>query len=127
MRNPFRREPSSATTGALAYGDENFLKLEQFRIDARIAKRVPPVQGEAGHGWYGGEPRMPSYFSWPVGPDGEPLIFVAQLDCRAFPAGLWGGAPGILQCADVLQRPRSEEISPGECIARVRIRSRTTL
>lgn len=91
MRNPFRREPSSATAGALAYGDENFLKLEQFRTDARIAKRVPVVQGEAGHGWYGGEPRMPSYFSWPVGPDGEPLIFVAQLDCRAFPAGLWGG------------------------------------
>lgn len=90
MRSPFRREPTSTPAGTVAYGG-SFLKLEQFRTDARIAKRVPVVQGEAGHGWYGGEPRMPSYFSWPVGPDGEPLIFVAQLDCRAFPAGLWGG------------------------------------
>lgn len=90
MRNPFRRRPLSSEAGALAYGDEDFFKLDQFRTGARIVKQVPVVRGEAEHGWYGGEPRMPSYFSWPVGPDGEPLIFLAQLDCRALPAKLWG-------------------------------------
>jgi len=90
MRNPFRRQPPSFTPGTLAYGDEDFFKLVQFRTGARIVKQVPVVRGEAEHGWYGGEPRMPSYFSWPVGPDGEPLIFLAQLDCRALPAKLWG-------------------------------------
>ncbi|CAN7628962.1 DUF1963 domain-containing protein [Pararhizobium sp. LjRoot255] len=75
----------------LAYGDEDFFKLEQFRTEARIVKQIPVVRGEAGQGWYGGEPKMPSYYAWPVGPDGEPLIFVAQLDCRAFPTKLWGG------------------------------------
>lgn len=91
MKNPFRRQPLSSEANTLTYGDEDFFKLQQFRTEARVLKRVPLVQGEPGHGWYGGEPRMPSYFSWPTGPDGEPLIFVAQLDCSALPARLWGG------------------------------------
>ncbi|MCY1344688.1 hypothetical protein D9M68_386080 [compost metagenome] len=47
MRNPFRRQPPSFTPGTLAYGGEEFFKLEQFRTGARIVKQVPVVRGEA--------------------------------------------------------------------------------
>jgi hypothetical protein len=33
---------------------------------------------------------MPDYFQWPRA-NGKPMVFVAQMHCPDFPAGLWGG------------------------------------
>lgn len=52
------------------------------RDAALLVRKFQGVEGEAGYSWFGGRPKLPAGVEWPCLYSGEPLHFVAQIDCR---------------------------------------------
>ena len=59
----------------------------RFCSDRPSAAMTPPTS------WLGGAPRAPKDFRWPLGDDGKPLHFIAQIDLSALAADPKTGAP----------------------------------
>ena len=59
-------------------------------VFVRLVPQVPPRDPILRRSWVGGRPRLPAAMEWPKvdGVDGD---FLAQIDCSALPADLWGG------------------------------------
>jgi hypothetical protein len=58
-------------------------------VSVRLVPQVP-IRNETAAGWLGGGARLPAGLTWPeLG--GVPLQLLAQVECAALPAGLWGG------------------------------------
>lgn len=56
-----------------------------------LLQPVVPFSGPAAEtSWIGGAPCLPEGVDWPT-IDGRAALFLAQIDCRALPEGLWGG------------------------------------
>ena len=62
--------------------------LPQFATKLHLRQQIPLPNGAEIHSWYGGKPRMPEAVAWPRF-RGEPMLFLAQLECSKFPEDLW--------------------------------------
>ncbi len=62
----------------------------QIKHAVRIEKIAPLPASEAPAGYYGGKPILPDHIAWPCH-EGEPMVFLARLDCSKIPARIWGG------------------------------------
>lgn len=49
-----------------------------------------PLDKVPNAGWFGGAPRLPNDAAWPE-LDGEPLLFVCQINLSALPRAIWSG------------------------------------
>ena len=61
---------------------------EQLRARVRAGWRLELARGltNVGASRVGGEPDLTPDESWPLNPDGVPLVFLAQIDCATLPA-----------------------------------------
>ncbi|WP_084583749.1 DUF1963 domain-containing protein [Sphingomonas azotifigens] len=63
--------------------DEVESLFEKYRRDAVLLHRpYPPYEAAKGLSKFGGLPSLPSNYAWPRTPEGLPLHFLAQIDCR---------------------------------------------
>jgi Domain of unknown function (DUF1963) len=85
LYRPGQPDPSEAALAraeALALGEQKRATAPRQRIDPIVLARKPREPGRDWSGdasWLGGLPRL-GECSWPIGKDGTPLPFVAQID-----------------------------------------------
>ena len=60
-------------------------------VSVVLRRQVPVRFGEPHRSWLGGLPHLPAGTEWPRTATGEPLHFIAQVDCTGLPGELWGG------------------------------------
>lgn len=71
--------------------------LEKYQQPAILLHRpYPPTRAPHSHSHFGGLPRLPKHYPWPVTPGGEPLHFLAQVDCGDLPSGTAMPDRGVL-------------------------------
>jgi hypothetical protein len=59
-------------------------------VAIRLALQIPPRDAGRASSWFGGSPRLDARMAWPEIRE-TPADFLAQIDCSALPADLWGG------------------------------------
>ncbi len=80
----------SAKQTPTATWDESSVVRPQFQRAVRIEKIVPlPSTGFSGS-YFGGKPTLPDDVEWPSF-DGEPMLFLGQINCIELPELIWGG------------------------------------
>lgn len=57
----------------------------------RLVPQWPIRERDLPDAWFSGDPSFPVERDWPLGSDGAPCHFLAQLDCSKLPSGLWQG------------------------------------
>lgn len=81
----------SAKQTPTAIWDKNSVVRPQFQRAVRIEKIVPlPSTGFSGS-YFGGKPTLPDDVEWPSF-EGEPMLFLGQINCYELPELIWGGA-----------------------------------
>lgn len=61
----------------------------QHPLHVRLVPQIPIRTKSTS--WFGGNPFMPASIKWPVGADGLPMQFLAQIDLSKAPNALWEG------------------------------------
>jgi len=59
-------------------------------VSIRLVPQIPPRDAGRATSWLGGSPRLDARMAWPQIRE-TPADFLAQVDCSALPADLWGG------------------------------------
>lgn len=101
IRNLVKRKPRELTTlEVTGYTDEeierqleDLSRQEERREEGQpsaFIKPIIPLPAERHDGWFGGSPRLPRSFEWPV-VEGESALFVCQIDLSALPQNIWSG------------------------------------
>ena len=62
---------------------------DQHPFHIRLVPQIP-IRNKS-TSWFGGHPYMPASINWPIGTDGLPMQFLAQLDLSQVPDKLWDG------------------------------------
>lgn len=76
--------------GQVAQEHEMLKANERPRPFVRLMPLVPIPPDGPPRSWFGGNPSLPEGTPWPI-LGGKPAAFLAQIDCTALPADLWGG------------------------------------
>lgn len=142
---PARRRPISAATLDLTEAYEEPASTPIPGVDEAAAqpphqaivfrRHFPPLAGAGSNSFFGGLPRVRHALDWPLGHDGRPLHFVAQIDLAQVPpatgreglptSGLllvfleldWGAQPSFRVLHDPAGTGPLHEIAPPQTLA----------